>query len=76
MYPNRYEHEPRKRRAYLDACAKIEIYGIERCHWNYLILGINRIEMKEVWANAQKDIKGESTYCISADYIPKRRRKK
>ena len=58
MYPNRYECEPRKRKAYLEACDLIEVYGLQRNQWNYLKCGINRIEMKEIWKTATMDMSG------------------
>ncbi len=60
LYPNRYQHEPSKRKPYCEACDMIAIYGIERRDWNYRKFGINRIEMKEIWATALKDMTGKS----------------
>lgn len=60
IYPNRYEREPAKRKAYRDACDMIAVYGVSRKNWNYLAFGLNRIEMKEVWGFAEKDMNGKS----------------
>lgn len=63
IYPNRYENEPNKRKAYQDAYDCIVIYGIPRRNWNYKKFGLDRIEMKEVWATAEKDAQGKSMLC-------------
>lgn len=60
IYPNRYEREPSKRAAYLDACDMISVYGVPRRQWNYLQFGIDRIAMKEIWGFATKDMAGQS----------------
>lgn len=71
IYPRRYENEPRKRKAYCEACDLIAIYGAERKSFNYIMFGICRTEMKEIWNFATKDMGGESTI----DFIQKRRKK-
>ena len=62
LYPKRFQnkYELKKRQAYCDACDMISIYGIERKNWNYRRFGIDRIEMKKIWATALKDMNGKS----------------
>lgn len=63
IYPNRYENEPSKRKAYTDAFDCISVYGIPRKLWDYHKFGLNRPEMKEVWNTAEKDFEGKSMLC-------------
>lgn len=64
IYPSRYIREPRKRKAYCDACDMISIYGMERKFWNYKRFGLCRTEMKEIWAFAKADMEGKSKYDV------------
>ena len=73
IYPKRYIQEPRKRKAYCEACDLIAVYGIERCHWNYRVHGICRTEMKEIWNTASADMNGNSNYDVI--YEGRRRKK-
>jgi len=52
---NRYEKEPRKRRAYLRAC-DIVFLGGERRFWKHPDL--DQKEAEEVWKNARRDVLG------------------
>jgi len=63
IYPIRYEAEPQKRKAYTEACDMIAVYGIPRNEWDYHKFGINRIDMKEIWNFATKDMEGKSMLC-------------
>lgn len=62
IYPDRYSKEPRKRMAYCEACDLISVYGLERRQLNYKAHHLCRTEMKEIWATAEKDMSGNSTY--------------
>lgn len=62
IYPKRYTSEPRKRKAYCEACDMIAVYGIKRNHWNYKAFDISRSEMKEIWSKADADMNGNSAY--------------
>lgn len=62
IYPNRYKAEPRKRKAYEEACDMISVYGIPKRNWNYRIYNISKREMNEIWGYAQKDMQGKSRY--------------
>ena len=62
IYPKRYTSEPRKRKAYCEACDLIAVYGTERRHWNYKAHHLCRTEMKEIWSTAEADMNGTSTY--------------
>lgn len=64
IYPDRYNREPRKRKAYCDAFDCIAIYGIKRNQWKYKLFNIDRAEMKDIWAIAQNDVMGRSKYDI------------
>lgn len=64
IYPDRYEKEPRKRKAYEVACDFIGIYGLPRKEFDYQQYGLNRVEMKEVWDRAEKDMQGKSMLCV------------
>ena len=66
IYPRRYELEPRKRKAYEVACDLIAIYGLPRTSFNSKLLGINRVEMKEIWNTATVDMNGNSTVCYAS----------
>ena len=74
--PNRYEKEPRKRAAYINAFESISIYGMERQQWNYISFGLCRTEMKEIWAFALLDAQGNSRYDCICDYIPPKKRRR
>lgn len=65
----RYECEPRKRKAYLDAFDVISMYGIKRKDWNYKKFDISLSEMKEIWAFAFRDVEGKSRYVFVYEYV-------
>lgn len=64
----RYECEPRKRKAYLDAFDAISIYGIKRKEWNYKRFNISSREMKEIWNFASRDVEGKSKFAYIYEY--------
>ena len=65
IYPRRYELEPRKRKAYCEACDLIAIYGIPRKQWKYKKYDISKTEMAEIWDRATVDMLGKSAVSFS-----------
>ena len=66
IYPRRYVNEPRKRRAYEEACDMVAIYGLPRKMFRYWIFNISRTEMKEIWNFAVVDMNGKSKFDVIA----------
>ena len=74
IYPRRYIYsgEERKRKAYCNACDCIAIYGVKKSQWNYVLFGLSKEEMDEIWNIAHADMNGQSKY----DFIYERRQRK
>lgn len=62
--PSRYYSEPRLRKAYCEAFDLITIYGVDRKCFDYKRFGLNKVEMKQIWAFAQNDAEGKSKYDV------------
>ena len=61
IYPRRYIYEPRKRKAYCEACDLVGIYGcLEKSKLKHLDLCAS--EITEIWQFAVKDMHGNSKY--------------
>lgn len=75
-YPNRYEHEPRKRKVYESACDMINYTTSEIVYFLRIeFKDVNKSEMEEIWNVAYRDINGMSTVDFIYDVNRIRKRK-